>query len=96
MRILATALAVMTLTVSPVHAGTSTLDTAREQTKPEAGAAQLSESQAASMPNAEPTAAGTKKPTEQTATQTDATAEPKPEQSAQTNSTEHDSSPAKS
>jgi hypothetical protein len=96
MRILATALAVMALTVLPVQAGASTPNTAPEQTKPEAGAVQLSESQAVSTPSAEPTAADTKKPTEQTATQTDATAEPKPDQSAQTISSEHDASPAAS
>jgi len=96
MRILATALAVMALTILPVQAGTSTPSTASEQTKPETGAVQLSESQAASTPSAEPTAADTKKPTEQTATQTDATAEPKPDQSAQANATEHDASPAES
>jgi hypothetical protein len=95
MRILATALAVTALTILPVHAGTSTPSAAPKQTKPE-GAVQLSESQAASRPSAEPTAADTKKPTEQTATQTDAIAEPKPDQSAQTISSEHDASPADS
>lgn len=96
MRILATALAVVGLTVLPVQAGTSTPSTASEQTKPEADAVDLSASQAASTPSAEPAAADTKKPTEQTAAQTDATAEPKPDQSAQTISSEHDASPAAS
>lgn len=90
MRIIATALAAVALAVLPVQAGASTPSAPSEQTK------QLSEGQTASTPIAEPTAADTKKPTEQTTTQTGTAAETKPDQSAQTNTAEHDASLAAS
>lgn len=96
MRILAAALAVAALTGLPLQAGASTPSAAPEQTKPETDAVHLKEAQTPSTPSAEPAVADTKKPTEQTATQTGTAAETKPDQSAQTNSTEHDASLAES
>lgn len=96
MRIIATALAAVALTVLPVQAGASTPSAASEQTKPDTDVVQWSEGQTASTPSAEPTAADTKKPTEQTTTQTGTAAETKPDQSTQTNTAEHDASLAES
>lgn len=82
MRILATALAIVALTVLPGHADTSSPSAAPEQIKPVTHAAQLSEDHAASPASAEPAPADTKMPTEQTAIQTGASGEPKPDRAA--------------
>ena len=78
MRMLATAAAAAALTLLPAQAASSTPSAAPEQTKPHTEAGQLNGGELASMPSAEAAAAKKKKPTQQTATQSGVSAEPKP------------------
>jgi hypothetical protein len=96
MRTIMTALAASALIVLPFDAGATTPSAAPEQTKPETQAAEATDAQASPTASAEPTAASTKKPVEQSAAEIGARAEPKPDQSAQAEANEGDVPPAES